>query len=182
MSREDIQEQIEDFKSFIESLNKRLPVNEHDLVGECRNQPILHQECREQLSVAKLMYNRQKVRYNRTYADQCVKIRDNPGAYNLDKATKDAVQDCAQSCKEVRGVEDDLLELEGVVDALNGFIESIKQRKSFIRDLVTLFVHNYYESHNLQRETNAAKDIRRESYVQSRRRRRAQDSAHEEED
>jgi hypothetical protein len=160
----------QDFLDFMDEFKKQIKINKGDLDTECMNQPSLHQQIGEQQTKARNLYQKAKSRLKFVEADLATKIRANPSAYHVDKTTKEVVENIVVLQPEYKQADDDLIEISDVLAMLDVIVGSIDDRKSMLRDLVTLRVHSYYSEGDMTKEHRELIAAKQEEIVRARRR------------
>lgn len=151
-----------------------LPVNRFELHIEVAGQAALYKDIGELFVYLKhaariakdhLDYVKAKVKHD---------IRENPGKYGVSKLSNDAVDEACLLAEEYRKALSDYSDAQYKADAAVVLLESAAQRKSSLRDAVSLYVHEYYnQDQDMPTERKALAEIS-ENGVTSHRRRLAQ--------
>jgi len=149
MKREECTE--EDLMETLVELRERLPINKYDLEVECETHANLYDEVGELAMMAKSLARTAKNDVDFLESDLKTKVRKNPESYGLSndkKPTNDAINDTVGIQDEVRKAKSDYVRLSLLSDSFSVLQTSMEQRKGNIRNLVTLYVHNYYLAQN----------------------------------
>lgn len=136
----------EETKNQLNDLRKRLPIDPFDLETECVNQPVMYAEVGELATEARSTAKLAKDKLEYTKADLSFKIRKEPGKYGVEKITEASVEAAVTLQPEYQTVSTAVIEAQRIADSFGILQESVGQRKSMIRDLVTLFVFKYYST------------------------------------
>ena len=158
-------------KKLLDELKSKLPIDQYNLEIECRNQSVLLTELGEIVAEAKKEYKEAKEHVEYVKADLSTKIRKDPGKYDIVKATEGAITSAVILQPEYRKAINDSLDTEESSNAFSELLVAAEGRKSLIRDLVTLFVREYYDSQKLLNESRAVNNISEAQIVNDRARR-----------
>ena len=161
-----------DDKKLYNELKARLPIDQYNLEVECRNQSILLTEVGEIASEIKRAYKENKEHIEFVRADLSTKIRKDPEKYGIvGKVTSDTVVSAVIIQSEYRKAISASLDAEEAYSSFSELLIAVEGRKSLIRDLVTLFVREYYDSKKLLDESQAISNISEAQIVNDRARR-----------
>jgi hypothetical protein len=155
-------------KEVLDELKTKLPINQFQLELECTNQPSLLAEVGEIASAARAEAKRSKEHLEYVRADLSTKIRKNPETYGLSKATEGAIDSAVTLQKEYQEASSKAIDDVQMADLLSIFQSSVEQRKSLIRDLVSLYIYNYYSNQNLSKEGGSAGGVTEEQILNAR--------------
>jgi len=139
MVPEEIKKQLEEFKTL-------LPIDSQNLDGECLSQADLYQRIGTFMTELKKDARVKKNHLEFITAKIKTDIRNNPGNYQIAKLSVDAVNDACQINAEVVAAIQDYSDAQYISDMGNILKEAVEQRKSLIRDAVSLYTHEYYMS------------------------------------
>lgn len=130
----------------LRELKARLPIDRTRLGEECAGQAVLFGEIGEFVSELKrdartakdfLDLERSRVRKG---------IRENPGGAGISKLTESALEDAVITHDDYRKALTAYTEAQYLADCANVLITAAEERKSMIKDAVTLYVHEWYST------------------------------------
>lgn len=156
-------EQIKEFK-------EKLPVNKHQLDVECSQQAPLYNEVGE--LVKSLKHSARVAKDHLEFVKAKIKddMRRNPGKYGMAKTTVDAIEDACVVSEEYQTALTKYSEDQYLSDLGEVTLEATGQRKSLIRDAVTLFVHEYYmTSQDMSSQKREISNVSEEEILKHRR-------------
>ena len=134
----------EDRKILI-SLRARLPIDSFNLEKENCEQPSLYDEVGQWVSEVKAASRTAKEHIEFVKADLSLKIRKDPGSYDVDgKMTEGWINSIITVHADYIGAVKDYIEALKLADDASVLLASTGDRRSSIRDLVQLFIHQYY--------------------------------------
>jgi len=137
---------LEDIRKQLEEFRKQLPIDRDRLESEAAGQASLYESIGSFIMDLKSEARVKKDHLEFVRADIRNKIRANPASYGLLKPTVDAVEDACQVNTEYRAALTDSSDAQHLADAGFVMLEAAGQRKSTLRDVVSLFIHQYYMS------------------------------------
>lgn len=150
----------EETKNQLNDLRNRLRIDPFDLETECVWQPSMYAEVGELATEARSAAKLAKDKLEYTKADLSFKIRKEPGKYGVDKITEASVEAAVILQSEYQTTSTTVIEAQRIADAFGILQESVGQRKSMIRDLVTLFVFKYYSAqHEMGQDKHQAGEV-----------------------
>jgi len=134
---------LQDFKA-------RLAIDRNNLEQECQVQSPLYGEIAEEVQTAKYLRNQAKADFEHAEAELLCDVKEKPALFGFDKSPAgdhaNAKVKCQPKYIELQKV---YFDAERTYGALNGLLEEAAQRKSMLRDLVDLFVHQYFSNQDL---------------------------------
>jgi len=134
---------LQDFKA-------RLAIDRNNLEQECQIQPTLYGEIAEEVQTAKYLRNQAKADFEHAEAELLCDVKEKPALFGFDKPPSadhaNAKVKCQPKYLELQKV---YFDAERTFGALTGLLEEASQRKSMLRDLVDLFVHQYFSNQEL---------------------------------
>jgi hypothetical protein len=134
---------------LIASIKSRLRINENDLTRECVLQPLLFEEISSAAASARSDVNRTKEELENLHSKLDLTIRDSPENFGISgRVTENAISNVIVNSKTYREAKDLYLDAMEVSGALESMLRTVEQRKSMLRDLVQLFIFQYYSSEN----------------------------------
>ena len=144
---------------FIADVKGRLPIDKYDLEGECVRQVALYEEVSSLAGMARSAARRAKEALDTQSAKIQFLVRDSPEKFGIvGKPTEGSVSNAVARSEQTIASKEYLLDTEERSIALDSLLRTIEQRKSMIRDLVQLFIFQYYSQENTR--PVAAKDLR----------------------
>lgn len=143
----------------LEDLKSRLPIDQFALEKECREQPIFYQEVGEIYAEVRKEAKKVKSNFGHVKAELERNIRSEPAKYGISKITESAIQAAIVLQTEYANAETELFDAEEVADNLSVLLESAAQRKSMLRELVSLFVRSYYADVSLGKEAKEVGEV-----------------------
>ena len=168
----------------LQDFRARIAINRNDLEHECEMQAFLYEEIAQEVTTANYLCKQAKADFEYAEATLLCEIKEKPLLFGLEKApsgehalAKVQIQPKYQELQKV------YFEADQVYRAMVGLQEASAQRKSMLRDLVDLFVHQYYTSQELQKPSSrmvgSAKTEDHDSAIADIRKRRAEDRQQE---
>ena len=138
-----------EFYEFLNSLREDLGIDRDNLDRECTLQPQLYEKIGHEVVLSGRLAKDAKVLWDEKEAEVQLAIRKNPSAYGLEKCTESTVAAALTLDDSVKKFKRGYLQADEEHQALKILLEAMSQRKSMIRDIVDLFVHNYYTVQSL---------------------------------
>jgi len=130
----------------LSSLRQRLAIDPYNLEEECVGQPSLYAEVGELATESRSAAKKAKDTLDFTRADLSFKIRKEPAKYGVEKVTEASIESAIIIQQEYQKAAAAVIETQRVADAFGVLQDSVGQRKSMLKDLVSLFIYNYYMS------------------------------------
>ena len=164
MKGEEIQAKLNEFRS-------KLSIDPNRLEDECVYQSALYAEVgefaaelRRDAKVAKERLDYEKARLQKD-------VRTNPANYGISgKTTEGSIEEAVLIHADYRKALSDSIDASYIADCANVLTVAVEQRKSMIKDCVTLWVHEYYGlSQNLGAERKTIAKVSEEEIVALRR-------------
>jgi len=129
---------------FLKQMTAKLPIDMNDLEGEWIRQPSMYVEvgqwCAELRRDAKQAKQHAEFVYSQTLLD----VLNDPNHAGLPKITEAANKAYILTVQDYRDVQDAANEAERQANDSQRLLEALEQRKAALRDLVRLYVHEYY--------------------------------------
>jgi hypothetical protein len=148
-------------KQTLEELKKKLSIDQYGLETECTGQPELYETAGELMVNAKSAARTSKDYLDFVKADLSFKIRSNP---------ENGVDSTVVVQHEYRKAQAEYIEAQELADSFSVLLTAVEQRKSMLKDLVTLFVYNYYsDTHEMSSERQAMNPVTKEQIINKRR-------------
>lgn len=161
-----------DDKKLLDELKARLPIDPYNLENECSNQSVLLTELGEIVAEIKRESKEAKEHIVYVKADLSTKIRKDPEKYNImGKVTEGAIDSAIILQPEYQKAIRNSFDAEESANSFGELLIGAEGRKSLIRDLVTLYVREYYDSQKLLNESQAINKITEAQIVNDRARR-----------
>lgn len=158
-----------DQKETLSELKSRLPVDQYNLEVECSKQPSLLEEVGEIAAEVKRASRAAKEHLEYVRADLSTKIRKKPEDYNiLGKFTVDVIAATVILQSDYQKAVEDMLDAAEQADAFSTLLLAVEQRKSLIRDAVSLYIHQYYSSQDLSSEERRLGEVTEEQIIRKR--------------
>jgi len=132
------------FKQKLEELRAKLPIDKFNLDEECRNQAVLYDEVGDLRTKTRDEFHRAENKLNFVKSDLDMKIRLDPGKYNVVKVTEASLEAAINLQPEFIEAQEDLIEAGGLSDHFGNLLNAVEQRKSMVKELVSLFLVQYY--------------------------------------
>jgi hypothetical protein len=129
-----------------------LEVDEHDLVNEWLRQPTLFHEWAEALASAKNDVDRKEAAFKLVEAQVFARVRENPTAYGLEKATVDSIKYAVIASKQYQAAQEAYLTACEEAAKIDAMVKAISLRKNLLQDLVVLRMNDYYAEPNVPRK------------------------------
>jgi hypothetical protein len=142
---------IANLMETLEELRSSLPIDKFELEDECVGQATLYDKIGELAIIAKAMARTAKNDLEFLEAETKNKVRKDPESFGIKadkKPTNDAIADAVTVQEDIREAKADYIEKSQLADAFSVLQNATEQRKGNIRNLVTLYVHNYYLAQN----------------------------------
>ena len=137
----------EEQRQGLEYFKGRIPVDEFNLEKECREHPSLLAELGTWVSSIKADAKTKKRRVDFVESGISLKVRKNPKAYGLEEKPKEgAISAVITIDEEYQQAVVDSIEADRIAFEASILLSSMEDRGSRLRDLVKLFIHNYYSS------------------------------------
>jgi len=155
-------------REILDELKAKLPINQYALDVECRNQAALLEEVGELTAAIRKEAKVAKEHVEYVKADLANKIRKNPEKYGLTKTTDSAVSSAVILQKEYQEAVKKMLDLTEEAECFSTLLTAVEQRKSLIRDAVSLFIHQYYSSQELTSEESDVRKVTEEQIISKR--------------
>lgn len=160
-----------EIRAKLESFKKKLPVDRIRLDEEAVGQSALYGEVGELVTELKAEARIAKNHLDFVKAKVRSDIRKNPAQHDVAKPTIDSVEDACLLSTEYITALSDYSEKQHLADAGAVLLEAAAQRKSIIRDAVSLFVHNYYmTTQDMGPEKRVMNEVSEDAALQHRRR------------
>ena len=132
------------FKQKLEELRAKLPIDKFNLDEECRNQAVLYDEVGDLRTKTRDEFHRAENKLNFVKSDLYMKIRHDPAKYGIDKITEASLEAAINLQPEFIEAQEDLIDAGGLSDSFGNLLNAVEQRKSMLKELVSLFLVQYY--------------------------------------
>lgn len=129
-------------------------IDESALDVECLNQPLLMRRYTKELSIAEKEVARLKEQIDVEQAKLDRDIRNDPKKYNLGdfKITEAVVEGVIKTDKRMQEFRSQLIDALYEVNMLKGAVDSVRQRKDMLQELVKLHGQNYFAGPSVPRD------------------------------
>jgi hypothetical protein len=128
----------------LEQVTKDMPIVGSELWNECKKQVLLEGTISELKVNGSDLLKTFKRKIDRYKGGLKSKIRNNPQLYNIDKITKDAVDDIMLCDTNVMALEDAYDKAERVVELVKAAYDQLMNRKSMLRDMISMYTSAYW--------------------------------------
>jgi len=136
----------EEVKNKLDEFRGRLSIDSNHLEDECIYQAVLYGEVGEFAAELRRDAKIAKERLDYEKAGLQRDARMNPANYGITKVTEAAIEEAVLTNNVYRKVLAESIDSSYLADCANILQTAIEHRKSMVKDLVTLFVHEYYSS------------------------------------
>lgn len=173
-----------EIKNKLGEFRSKLPIDRLSLEVECSHQAALYDEVGE--FVAELRKEAKLAKDNLEFvrARLSKEATINPGLFGISKVTVDAVVNAVLVTEEYRNALSVQTETQYLAELGNNLMDALEQRKSMIKDTVTLLVHQYYSTkQDMSPERRSVQKVSEDEVMAQRRelaRRRAEENKQEE--
>ncbi len=130
----------------LRELKPRMPIDRTRLDEECAGQAVLYNEVGEIVAELKRDARTAKDFVDRERSRIRKEIRENPGAHGISKLTESALEDGVNTHPDYLKACQQYAEAQYLSDLGASLITSAEERKSMIKDAVTLYIHEYYST------------------------------------
>jgi len=132
-------------KIILQDFSMRLPIDSLELEKECIEQASLYAEIGEWVSDVKARAKIAKEHVSFVESELSLDIRKNPESHNLPgKVTEGVVSATISTNERYQKAFKDYVVADQLANEASTLLLAAEQRKSGIRDLVQLYIHNYY--------------------------------------
>ena len=153
---------------------KALPINKLDLDGECSRQAPLYTEVGTFVMEIRKQARDAKGHMEFIFSKLKHDIRESPGMFGVSKITGDSVIEAATIHKDYQEAFKEHSTAQYIADCAIIVKEAAEQRKSLIRDAVSLFTHEYYMGSKDMGASKAVGAVSEDQILDHRRRMAAQ--------
>ena len=129
----------------ITDLRGRLQINQFDLETECVNQPVLYDEVGQLATDAKSCARSAKDELDYIKAFIESEVRKNPEKFGVAKVTESSVNAAVTINQRYVDASRKYIDAQRLSDSLTVLQFAAEQRKSMIKDLVSLYIYAYYQ-------------------------------------
>ena len=130
---------------FITDLEAGLRINEHELDGALQEQPELFYHVAKELALMISQRDQAKQRLAEIEAEVVVTIKEQARSQDL-KITDKEVDAKKETNEDVLAAAKDFYQLSAMVGKLGALKEAYVQRSYVLKDMVALYINNYYGS------------------------------------
>ena len=154
---------------LLKKLKNDIQIDEFALEKECVKQPQLYAEIGALYVDAKAAARNAKKVVDFLQDDLDEKIRLNAEKFSLTgRITESAISSTIRRDLNYRRLFENYLELQRISDHFQILLDSAAQRKSAIKDLVSLYIYNYYSDTTMGKEIHATDKIIEQQIIQAR--------------
>lgn len=159
------------FKDLLNEFGSKLGIDRFNLEIEACNQPILLEEVGSVKVDAKNQAKEAKDKLELIKSRLLLDIKRNPDKYNLEKPTEATVAAAIVCEPEYQSALKEFNILEEQSNAIDIIYAAVEQRKSLIREAVSLYVHEYYSKQPMKKEEEALEGVTQQDIIELKRRR-----------
>jgi len=132
-------------REILSEFRSRLPLDRLELETECCQQAIVYDDIGSWVADVKAQAKIAKEHISFVESELLLAIRKDPKEYGLpEKSTVDAVRSTVNIHERYRKAFLDYVEADRLASEASILLDSAQQRQSGLRDLVRLYVNNYY--------------------------------------
>lgn len=137
---------------IIEDIRSRLEINRYDLGTECVKQPAFFAEVAFKVPELKKEMLKAKAEFERTKADLEIQIRKDPADFNLSdiKITDKVVTAAVPIQEKYQQTQAAYFDAMEIYSQFQSVVDAVEDRKTMIRDLVTLWEKDYYQEKGME--------------------------------
>ncbi|MHA1363980.1 MAG: hypothetical protein ACTSP1_15825 [Candidatus Freyarchaeota archaeon] len=156
-------------EKLLDEIKERIPIDRYNLDEECRRQAILYSDVGELVSEAKAEARRKEQRLELVKAELDSKIRESPSNYGIEKVSNPAIEAAIIRSSEYQQALSDYIDARETADKLSVLQTAVEHRKSSLRDLVSLYIYEYYSgSHDMTKEKRHLGEVTEEEIIRKR--------------
>jgi len=158
-------------REVLEGFRERLPLDRIELEKECCDQAIVYDEIGSWVAEIRSRAKTAKEHVSFVEADLSLKIRKNPANFGLPadkKPTEGTIVSTVTIHEDYQKAVGDYIEADRFANEVAVLLTAAEQRKSGLRDLVRLYINNYYSQDDTGLDTSgweqgekAIQDLRR---------------------
>lgn len=152
----------------IESIKSKITIDQFQLEGECLKQPVLFERVASLSAEAKAESRRAKEEMEAVKAETELAVRANPDAYGIGKVTESTISAAVSVNDNCRLAVKKFIDIQEVSDKFIALEMSCEQRKSAVRDLITLYIHNYYSQTKTPMNEEELRGMREKQLIEMR--------------
>jgi len=130
--------------SKVAALKDILPINVEELDAEWATQPEIYWEFAKEAKKAELQVKKLEAKLDLFRAQLARRIRQDPQAHGLPKATEAAIADIVVSHPDYQVKLNELLNAKYKADLLKAVLEALRQRRDALSNLVQLLKMEYF--------------------------------------
>lgn len=133
----------------------RLKIDGSRLGEECLGQAVLYNQIGELVAQVKYASRIAKDTLDFTEARLKKEARANPGLFGIQKVTESALEEAVKTHDEYRSAQKEYGDLQYLADCATVLLTSAEQRKSMLKDSVSMAIHELYSTqHDLSQDQN----------------------------
>lgn len=152
----------------IESIKSKITIDQFQLEGECLKQPVLFERVASLSAEAKAESRRAKEDMEAIKAETELAVRASPEAYGISKVTESTISAAVSVNESCRLATKKFIDVQEISDKLIALEVACEQRKSAVRDLITLFIHNYYSQTKTPMNEEELRGLREKQLIEMR--------------
>ena len=153
---------------FLSEIKKQIKIDPHNLVNECRNQSVLYANAGAVAVKVKSKARRLKDELEVVRSEVESDIREHPSNYGLVKTTEGAIASAILLDKRHKDARTKYRDYEEYADAFSIIQVAMEQRKAMLRDLATLFVHDYYSDQDVIADNKTSGKLTQQAIIDQR--------------
>lgn len=121
-------------------------IDENELDREWIEQPKMYYRYAVRLADARRTHDQRKTEVDIAYAEAALRIRNNPGKYDLEKITDASVKEAIIRDDEYQSALEALNNARHEMDVLDAAVKALDHRKRALENLVELHGQNYFST------------------------------------
>jgi len=146
---------MSDLSDRLTSFRSSLKIDGSNLGEECMGQAVLYEQIGQVVADIKKIARAAKDTMEFTAARLKKEARTNPGQFSIVKITESALDEAVRVHTEYQMAQQDYAEAQYLSDCATVLLAAAEQRKSMLKDSVSLAIHQLYSSqHDLSKSRN----------------------------
>ena len=133
---------------YIKKIKNRLPIDQFNLNEECIKQPDLYADVGILAAELRDEARKSKDLFDNTCAELKTDIRNDPEKFGIKKVTEGSIAETLILCEKYNTDQDIYREADLISNKVSVLLAAVEQRKSLLRDLISLYIHSYYSDEN----------------------------------
>lgn len=139
---------MSDLSARLQGFRSALRIDGSKLGEECLGQAVLYNQIGELVSEIKRTARTSKDTLDFTEARLKKEARANPGQFGIQKVTEAALDEAVKTHDEYRSAQKEYGDAQYLADCAAVLLTSAEQRKSMLKDAVSMAIHELYSSHH----------------------------------